>query len=67
MAIGSSPITWDLKHTGELWVYIGTPLPNSSGNTGEMVMLYPICQSYPCKLTSFSSCRVDLLVVLLYL
>ena len=25
------------KHTGELWVYIGTPLPNPSGNTGVMV------------------------------
>ena len=22
------------KHTGELWVYISTPLPNPSGNTG---------------------------------
>ena len=30
------------KHTGdgELWVYIGTPLPNPSGNTGAMVSLY---------------------------
>ena len=37
MAIGSPPITWDLKHTGELWVYIGAPLPNPSGNTGVMV------------------------------
>ena len=37
MAIGSPPIPWDLKHTGELWVYIGTPLPNPSGNTGVMV------------------------------
>ena len=34
MTIGSPPITWDLKHTGELWVYIGVPLPNPSGNTG---------------------------------
>ena len=25
------------KHTGELWVYISTPLPNPSGNTGVMV------------------------------
>ena len=25
------------KHTGKLWVYIGTPLPNRSGNTGVMV------------------------------
>ena len=25
------------KHTGKLWVYIGTPLPNPSGNTGVMV------------------------------
>ena len=25
------------KHTGELWVYIGTPLPNPSGNTGVIV------------------------------
>ena len=37
MTIGSPPITWDLKHTGELWVYFGTPLPNPSGNTGVMV------------------------------
>ena len=40
MAIGSPPITWDLKHTGEPWVYIGTPLPNPSGNTGVMVCMY---------------------------
>ena len=40
MAIGSPPITWDLKHTGELWVYIGTPLPNPSGNTGVMLCMY---------------------------
>ena len=33
MAIGSPPITWDRKHTGKLWVYIGTPLPNPFGNT----------------------------------
>ena len=39
MAIDSPPITWDLKHTGELWLYIGTPLPNPSGNTGVMVCL----------------------------
>ena len=25
------------KHTGELWVYIGTPLPNLSGNTGLII------------------------------
>ena len=25
------------KHTGELWVYIGTLLPNNSGNTGVIV------------------------------
>ena len=25
------------KHTGELWVNIGTPLPNPSGNTGVML------------------------------
>ena len=25
------------KHTGELWVYISTPLSNPSGNTGVMV------------------------------
>ena len=41
MAIGSPPITWDLKHTGEPWVYIGTPLPNPSGNTGVMVYVIP--------------------------
>ena len=35
MSIGSPPITWDLKHTGE--PYIGTPQPNPSGNTGVMV------------------------------
>ena len=40
MAIGSPPITWDLKHTGEPWVYIGTPLPNPSGNRGVMVCMY---------------------------
>ena len=28
------------KHTGELWVYIGTPLPNPSGNTGVMLCMY---------------------------
>ena len=28
------------KHTGELWVYIGTPLPNPSGNTGVMVCVF---------------------------
>ena len=28
------------KRTGELWVYIGTPLPNPSGNTGVMVCMY---------------------------
>ena len=27
------------KHTGELWVYIGTPLANPSGNTGVMVCM----------------------------
>ena len=44
MAIGSLPITWDLKHTDELWVYIGTPLPNPSGHTGVMVCvtIYPL-------------------------
>ena len=45
MAIGSPPITWDLKHTGEPWVYIGTPLPNRSGNTGVMVCMY-VCINY---------------------
>ena len=40
MAIGSPPITWDLKHTGKPWVYIGTPLPNPWGNTGVMVCMY---------------------------
>ena len=25
------------KHTGELWVYIGTPLCNLLGNTGIMI------------------------------
>ena len=24
------------KHTGELWVYIGTPLPNPQGNISVM-------------------------------
>ena len=37
LVIGSPPITWDLIHTGELWVYIGTTLPKPSGNTGVMV------------------------------
>ena len=35
MAIGSPPITRHLKDTRELWVYIGAPLPNPSGNTGR--------------------------------
>ena len=35
MTIGLPPITCDLKHTGELWVYIGTLLSNPSGNTGR--------------------------------
>ena len=26
--------------TVELWVYIGTPLPNPSGNTGVMVCVF---------------------------
>ena len=43
MAIGSPPITWDLKHIGEPWVYIGTPLPNPSGNTGVMVCYVMLC------------------------
>ena len=30
-------MTWDLKHNGELWVYIGTPLPNPSGSTGPLL------------------------------
>ena len=30
------------KHTGELWVYIGTPLPNPSGNTGVMLCMYVV-------------------------
>ena len=35
-----APITWDLyHHTGELWVYIGTPLPKSLGNTDVMVCM----------------------------
>ena len=41
MAIGSPPTTWDLKHTGELWTHIRSPLPNSSGNTGVMVYYLP--------------------------
>ena len=40
MAIGSPPITWDLKHTGELFVYIDTSLANPSGNTGVVVCMY---------------------------
>ena len=49
MAIGSPTIAWDLKHTGELWMYIGATLPNPSGNTGVMVwmmvwnILYYLC------------------------
>ena len=36
MAIGSPPITWDLNiGTGEMWLYIGTSLPNSSGKYGR--------------------------------
>ena len=53
MAIGSPPITWDLKHTGEPWVYIGTPLPNPSGNTGVMVGMY-VCM-YKISYKIFSS------------
>ena len=36
------------KHTGELWVYILTPLPNPPGNTGVMLCMYV------CFLTIFS-------------
>ena len=36
----SSPLLHGPKHTGELWVYIGTPLPNPSGNAGVMVCMY---------------------------
>ena len=50
MAIGSPPITWDLKHTGEMWVYIGAPLPNPSGNTGVMVMVEPIKREIPLRI-----------------
>ena len=32
-----APYYMGAKHTGELWVYIGTPLPNPSGNTGVLV------------------------------
>ena len=41
MAIGS-PRRYYMgpKHTGELWVYNGTPLPNPLGNTGIMVCMY---------------------------
>ena len=46
MAIGSPPITWNLKHTGEPWVCIGTPLPNPSGNTGVMVCYVMLCSYY---------------------
>ena len=28
------------KYTGELWVYIVTPLPNPPGNTGVMLCMY---------------------------
>ena len=32
-----APYYMGAKHTGELWVYISTPLPNPSGNTGVML------------------------------
>ena len=35
--LGFAPYYMGPKHTGELWVYIGTPLPNPTGNTGVMV------------------------------
>ena len=31
------------KHTSELWVYISTPLPNPSGNTGVMLCMLYVC------------------------
>ena len=30
------------KHAGELWVYIGTPLPNPSGNAGVMFCMFVV-------------------------
>ena len=49
MAIGSPPITWGPKRTGELWVNIGTPLPNPSRNTDVMACMcvyVTICQQF---------------------
>ena len=46
MAIGSPPISWDLKHTSEPLVYIDTPLPNSSGNTGVMVCVVMVYANF---------------------
>ena len=37
------------KHTGELWVYVGTPMPNPSGNTGVMVC-FPLPRSVTSKI-----------------
>ena len=34
-----APYYMGQKHTGEPWVYNGTPLPNPSGNTGVIVCL----------------------------
>ena len=34
-----SPYYMEPKHTGALWVYISTPLPNPSENTGVYVCL----------------------------
>ena len=39
------------KHTGRLWVNIGTPLPNPSGNKGVMVCLFMILDPQ-CKIFS---------------
>ena len=40
-----APYYMEPKHTGELWVYIGTPLPNPSGNTGVMLCMY-VCNLF---------------------
>ena len=67
MAIGSPPITWDLKHTGELWVYIGTPLPNPSGNTGVMLCMlsYLLCSASRLK-TADSQTKKKKIVLTIY-
>ena len=58
MAIGSPPITWDRKHTGEPWVYNGTPLPNPPGNTGVMVCYVTLKALFISISDTFCACHI---------